>query len=88
MNKAVREKAKYVVLTKAGTDRSEEYPAVIRWLLKLIYEIRANYWLWRVNHMSEGKILNMYYEMTRRDGESSDDFITRVAGRADERATE
>lgn len=82
MNKAVMDKAKYVVLTKAGTDRSKEYPAVIAWFLRMVYQIRAHYWLWRVNRMSEGEIMNRYYELTRR--EEKDDYpIRTVAGNAD-----
>ena len=67
VNKAIKDKAKYVVLAKAGTDHSEDYTAVIAWLLRLIYEIRANYWLWRVNRMSEGEIMKRYYELTRKE---------------------
>lgn len=64
MNKAIKEKAKYVVRAKAGTDRSSEYSALIAWLLKLVYQIKANYWLWRVNRMTEGEIMKRYYELT------------------------
>lgn len=66
MNKAIKEKAKYVVLTKAGEDHSEEHSAVVAWLFRLVYIIRSNYWLWRVNRMSEGEILNLYYALTTR----------------------
>lgn len=64
MNKAIKEKAKYVVRAKAGTDRSSEHSALIAWLLKLVYQIRASYWLWRVNRMTEGEIMKRYYELT------------------------
>lgn len=87
MNRAIKDKAKYVVLTKAGTDRSENYPAVIAWFLRLIFEIKANYWLWRVNRMSEGEIMKRYYELTKRE-ENDDYFIRRAAAGSDERATE
>lgn len=82
MNKAIKEKAKYVVRAKAGTDRSSEYSALIAWLLKLVYQIKANYWLWRVNRMTEGEIMNIYYDLTRKDGESCDDLIRRIADNA------
>ena len=88
MNKAIKDKAKYVVLAKAGTDHSEEHSAVIAWFLRMIYVIKAHYWLWRVNRMSEGEIMIMYYELTRKDGESCDGLIKRVTGRAYERASE
>ena len=64
MNKAIKEKAKYMVRAKAGTDRSGEHSALIAWLLKLVYQIRASYWLWRVNRMTEGEIMKRYYELT------------------------
>lgn len=68
MNKAIVDKAKYVVLANAGTDHSEEYPAVIAWFTKMVHKIKANYWLWRVNHMSEGEIIKRYYALAERRG--------------------
>lgn len=64
MNKAILDKAKYVVLAKAGTSRNDG--TVIGWLLTVIHELKARYWLWRVNRMSEGEIINRYYTLTER----------------------
>jgi len=69
MNKAVKEKAKYVVRAKAGTDNSEGHSAIVAWLLRLIHRLKTEYWLRRVNRMSEGQILNTYYELTRKERE-------------------
>lgn len=80
MNKAILDKAKYVVLAKAGTSRNDG--TIIGWFLTLIHELKARYWLWRVNRMSEGQILKIYYELTRK--EENDDYpIRKVIGSAD-----
>lgn len=67
MNKAVKDKAKYIVLTKAGTDNSEGHAPVIRWILSVVHKIKTEYWLARVNRMREGQIMDMYYELTRKE---------------------
>lgn len=66
MNKAVKQRAKYIVNAMVGEDRSESSIFPVRELLKVLRNIRANYWLWKVNHMSEGEILDMYYLLTDR----------------------
>lgn len=79
MNRAILDKAKYVILTKAGTARNDG--TVIGWILMTIHNLKIRYWLWKVNHMTEGQVMNMYYELTRK--EESDDYpIRRVAGSA------
>ena len=67
MNKAVKDKAKYIVRSKAGTDNSEGHMPLIRWILHTIHRIKTEYWLARVNHMREGQIMDMYYELTRKE---------------------
>ena len=67
MNKAVIDKAKYVVLTKAGTDNSEGHMPIVAWILRTIHKIRTKYWLAKVNRMTEGQIMDMYYELTRKE---------------------
>lgn len=66
MNKAIKYKAKYITLVKAGTDKSEGKRPLVRWFLHLLYELRVRYWLWRVNRMSEGQIIATYHAMTTR----------------------
>jgi len=67
MNKAIKEKAKYVVRAEAGTDKSEGHSFLIRWILKAIHRLKTEYWLAKVNRMSEGQVMDMYYELTRRE---------------------
>lgn len=64
MNKAVRQRAKYIVEAMVGEKKEADG------LLGVIYDterkMRSAYWLNRVNHMSEGQILDMYYLLTDR----------------------
>ena len=64
MTKATRLKAKYVVNAMVGADESDGHNAVVAFFMKAAHSIRAWWWIQKVNHMSEGEILNMYYLLT------------------------
>jgi len=44
--------------------------------------IKVWYWNWRLDRMSEGEILKMFYEMTGKE-DDDDFFITKTTGCAD-----
>ena len=66
MNKAIKQRASYIVQTMVGKDTSEEYPMVIKYVVKAAHCIKAKYWIFKVNNMREGEILAMYYFLTDR----------------------
>lgn len=66
MSKTIRQRATYIVQSMVGKDTSEDYPMVIKYVVKAAHWLKAKYWLIKVNNMSEGEILAMYYFLTDR----------------------
>ena len=64
MNKATKMKAKYVVNAMVGEDESYKHNAAVAYCMKIVRRVRAWWWIQKVNHMSEGEIMNMYYLLT------------------------
>ena len=66
MNRAIKQRASYIVQTMVGKDTSEDYPMAIKYVVKAAHWMKAKYWIFRVNNMREGEILAMYYFLTDR----------------------
>ena len=64
MNKMIKAKAAYIVHAKVGRDESDGYWFGKRVFLKAVHQIKARFWIFKVNHMKEGDILRLYYSMT------------------------
>lgn len=64
MSNIVKAKATYVVQTMVCKDTSNEHSAVMGLILKAVHYVKAQWWIVKINHMSEGEILNLYYLLT------------------------
>ena len=69
MNSATRLKAKFVVYTMVGKEESEN--VILGAFLRVVHRAKAWWWIQKVNHMSEGEILRLYYLLT--NGATDDD---------------
>ena len=66
MNKSIKQKSAYIVHSMVGRDTSEDHGLVLRTILKFTHWLKVQFWLMKVNNMSEGEILSMYYLLTDR----------------------
>ena len=64
MNSATRLKAKFVVYTMVGKNECEGHNALARTLIRAVHHVKAWWWIQKVNNMSEGEILELYYLLT------------------------
>lgn len=64
MNNATKLKAKFVVYTMVGSDESEKHSPIVRAVMRTVRRVKAWWWIQKVNHMSEGEILDLYYLLT------------------------
>lgn len=66
MNKTIKQRGAFIVQSMVGKDTSEDHAFLVKYLVKAAHWLKAKYWITKVNNMSEGEILAMYYVLTDR----------------------